>query len=760
MYKISATALYLLILTTLAILPLRLAGQTSDSTALFKGSLDAAVISAKNTIHNNITKHHISPLQVKLTPSIFGENDPLKIVLTMPGIQNNSEGDVGISIRGGGTDQSLISLDDVPIYSPAHLKGFVSSFNSDIISGIDVYTGGFPSKYGSRLSGIVNITSKNGDFEKFHGGITVGLLSSKIHFCGPIINNRTSFIISYRKSYFPLILGPIYENIIKANSEYITQFNQIGYYDLNAGITQKINNSHILDLKFYKGDDIISFIHDNENTSSYIYQDTLKKRHSISTDDEQWGNTAILLRWKARTQTISANTYSYYTRYQHKNQYQKTQKEEQYFHPKNSFIKSITEQSSLLRKSEIEEYSLGSDLTLDSKKNHTFYMGGKISLQNLNPISENSYLEEYSMANKEDSLYSYNTTQGGYYHLLTASIYGEDDITIDKISNISVGIRLTGYYTPNKFIVIPEPRVRGALYITPHLTLKASYSRMSQAIHQLTSSNISSPSDLWVPSTAELPPMISNNITLGLWHEKDYNRLSLVSSIEGYYKISSNNMEYSENYSPINNACWEDQVELGREKNYGIEFNGKIEWGPIISSITYTLSKSIQQFDNINNGNWFYSNQDCRNNLIIGLSYSPFKNFTISSTFYYKTGKRFTMSDVLVKMGSDLFTYFTSYNPNINNMFVDVIWELTSILTYTQRNGYKMEDYHRMDISFDYNIPHKKFGHSNINLSIYNVYNHLNPYKVNITYNVDRGISLKKLCIFPFMPSISYTFEF
>lgn len=740
-----------------ALTALEMAGQVGDSTALFRGSLDAALVSAHNMIHSNTSKIFITPLQIKITPSIFGEDDPMKIVLTMPGVQNNGEGDVGISIRGGDTDQSLISLDNVPIYNPSHLKGFVSSFNSDIVSGIDIYTGAFPAKYGSRLSGIVDITSADGDMKEYHGGITVGLLSSKIHIGGPIVKGHTSFIFSARKSYFPLILGRIYDRILDGGM-YANRFSEIGYYDINAGITQKIGDKSIISLKFYNGDDIINIVPAEDKINSVIEKDTLKITRSGSKNEEKWGNTAALLRWQYQNNNLASSTYSYYSRYGHHTLDGTNTMEEYRLAESDSFINSFSEESSVLRKSGIEEYAIGSDIILSSVANHSITFGGKFSYQHLSPIISSTRTRSFSYAWKDDESEITENVFGAEYHLFTASIYSEDDISIGEKWNIAAGLRLTGYGMHNKFQLVPEPRIRGAFFITPLLTAKASYSRMSQAIHQLSSSNIASPSDLWVPSTASLPVMVSNNLTLGLWFENEYDKVSISSSIEGYYKTMKNTLDYLDGISLINQSNWEESVAVGRGRSYGIELMGKVKYKTLDASISYTLSESVQQYDKINKGEWFFANNDCRHNLFVGISYSPFRNFVISSSFYYKTGRRITISDLVIKTPYQLHQEMKPYYTSPNG--IDVIWVLYNTYNYMEKNGYKMEDYHRLDLSFDYSIPHRKFGKSNINISFYNLYNHLNPYKITIAEGGSNGFTVKKLCIFPFMPSISYTFEF
>ena len=371
-------------------------GQIKDTSSLFRGSLDAAVVSA----HTNNFGINITPQQIKLAPALFSENDPLKIILSKPGIQNNSEGDVGLSIRGGDTDQNLILLENVPIYNPSHIKGFVSSFNPDIVSGIDIYTGSFPARYGSRLSGVVDIKTLEGDMSMYHGGITIGLLSSKAHIGGPIIKNRTSFIFSARKSYFPLLVGRIYNSILRAKESYVEQFSKIGYYDINVGITHKLQENNFIDFKFYNGYDNMVMKPKDDAISSYADNDTVKISKNEISSDEKWGNTAILLRWQTKNKSLSSSSYSYFSRYRHYTEDRDKKHKEYRYLNNNTFISSISEESSLLRKSGIEEYSVGSDLLFSSITNHSIEFGGQLSYQNAFPMILSTRTRNYSYAEK------------------------------------------------------------------------------------------------------------------------------------------------------------------------------------------------------------------------------------------------------------------------------------------------------------------------------------------------------------------------
>lgn len=746
----------LLSISILILSHIALLGQDNDTTTLKGGILKEAVVSAQSIIKETSTRTTLTPLQIKVKPALFGEMDPLKVVLTMPGIQNNVEGDVGISVRGGDVDQTLVSLDGVAIYNPSHMKGFVSAFNSDVVSQIDIFKSAFPAKYGSRLSGVVDVKTKIGDMQKFGGSLNLGMMSSKIFLEGPIFKGRTSFTFSARKSYFGLIVGNIYKKIVKGNDDFFEQLKHTGYYDVNAGITQLIGDNHKIDVRFYRGDDKISTINYTDHTYSLEVEDITIIRNSGTSSGENWGNMAGLIRWDyTKSNKIDLSTYASYSIFRHAYSNRETKQTDSLCPSfKDGLIRTIQEENLLKRQSYIEEFAVGSDARLHLPKGHTLSFGIRGSKQILLPKILASNTVTHIVPDKEDSILVKNNDFGSDYGINTYSIYAEDDFTIGKKLNISAGIRFTIYDLMEKYHYIPEPRIRCSWVITPNFSLKGSYSRMSQPIHLLSSSNIISPSDLWVPSTAELPPMLSDNFAFGGWYEKRMDDLYLMFSLEGYYKTMENTLDYYQSYSLLSRIDWEDAVEVGHAKSYGMEVFTNIRYKTFDATIAYTLSKTLEQYETINFGEWFPSTQDCRHNLSVQVSYIPFENFTVSAAFYYKTGRRYTLSDIVLRTPYHRFYWYTDTSAEMNHY-----WILSNAYSYLEKNGYKMEDYHRMDLSVNYRFEHKK-SYSDINLSVYNAYNRMNPYKLSFETGTDGKVTVKKLCVFPIMPSINYIFTF
>ena len=232
-------------------------GQQRDTT-LLGGTLKEASITSDKHRSTTTTPLTLKPLDIRRFPALFSEVDPLKIILFTPGIQNNNEGDVSISIRGGDTDQSLISLDNIPLYNPSHLNGFISVINADLLSGTDIYKGGFPAKFGNRLSGIIDMKTKNGDMEDYHGTATIGIMSSKALFEGPIIKDKLSFVVTGRASYLGAIVLPIYRKISESETNFVSQFDGSNYYDYHAKLLYTPSDEDRISLTFIGGDDKVS----------------------------------------------------------------------------------------------------------------------------------------------------------------------------------------------------------------------------------------------------------------------------------------------------------------------------------------------------------------------------------------------------------------------------------------------------------------------------------------------------------------------
>lgn len=657
-------------------------------TIVLGGEIKGAEVSVDRVYERTSTNITLTKRDIVNFPSLFSESDPLKLTFLTPGIQNNSEGDANISIRGGEVDQNLITLDNIPIYNPVHIKGLTSVLNSDIVGYMDVYKDGFPAKFGSRLSGVVSVFSKEGDFKDYHGNITLGLQSGKFMLEGPIINDKLSFVLSGRVSYLGFAILPLYKRVSDRFAvRYIDQFEGSNYYDINAKLTYQPSKKDKISFTFYNGSDYVAMPY------------------------ERYGNLAGNVMWDRKIN--SKNSISFYINGSKFNDYQ--------------IVGNLVQGDYEKKNSNIAEFSVGGSHLIRPMRNFTLEYGAKYMLQYINPTTSVVY---------SDTLYS---TIGEKKVLQTLSLYLDNEWKITKWLDLSAGFRYNLYATGVRRASIPEPRVRVSVSPIKELSIKATYSKMSQGVFQLRSNNVAAPSDIWLSMDEFFSPQLSNIYSVGIFYEPKIFAVPVAFSVETYYKTMSGLVEYSDRYSNDVVEKYDEIVEMGNGYAYGLEFNVKKDIGDITGSFSYTWSKSMRQFEGINDGEWYFSDNDCRHNIGLFLTKKFGDRFDISLSFVYKTGKWVTLTDIRVYSG--LADEPVKY-----------------LQTYSKRNTIQLGDYHRLDLGMNYYIPHK-FGRSHLNFSIYNLYNKQNPYLLFL-YTMTSPYVMKQLCLFPFMPSLSYSFEF
>lgn len=659
-----------------------------QDTIVLGGDIKAAAISVDKVYDRTSTNLTLTKKDVVNFPSLFSESDPLKLTFLIPGIQNNSEGDANISIRGGEVDQNLITLDNIPIYSPVHIKGLTSVLNSDIVGYMDVYKDGFPAKFGSRLSGVVSVFSKEGDFKDYHGNITLGLQSGKFMLEGSIINDKLSFVLSGRVSYLGFAILPLYKRVSDRFAvRYIDQFEGSNYYDINAKLTYLPSKKDKISFTFYNGSDYVAMPY------------------------ERYGNLAGNVMWDRKIN--SKNSISFYINGSKFNDYQ--------------IVGNLVQGDYEKKNSNIAEFSVGGSHLIRPMRNFTLEYGAKYMLQYINPTTSVVY---------SDTLYS---TIGEKRELQTFSLYLDDEWNIANWLDLSAGVRFNLYAVGCQRVPILEPRVRVSVLPIKDLSIKATYSKMSQSVFQLRSNNVTAPSDIWISMDDFFSPQVSDIYSIGVFYKPKIFEVPVAFSVESYYKQMSGLVEYSERYYNDTVGQYDEVVEIGKGHAYGVEFNMRKDVGEITGLFSYTWSKSIRQFDGINGGLSYFSDNDCRHNIGIYLTKKFGDRFDISLSFVYKTGKWVTLTDIRVYSN-------IGYEPE------------RYLQTYSKRNSIQLEDYHRLDLGMNYYIPHK-FGKSHLNFSIYNLYNKQNPYLLFL-YTKTSPYVMKQLCLFPFMPSLSYSFEF
>lgn len=685
--------------------------------------------------------------QIKNIPAIGGEVDVLKAIQLLPGVQSGSEGSAGMYVRGGGPDENLIMLDGVPLYNVSHAMGMFSVFNADAIKNVTLYKGNFPARFGSRLSSVIDVRQNDGNSSFWHGGITVGLIAAKMNVEGPIFSKsqldslkqglhpraKTTFNLSARRTYFDLFTAPIIAAMAKQEDGKATG----GYYfyDVNAKLSHTFSEKDRLSASFYMGDDAMYMRYGYKEKGDYnaYSEDKIGMRFA-------WGNILAATRWEHQINPrLYSNLQLSYTRYQ----YKLTQSLKSVYtdpaEPEGNFLFD----QSMTYSSQIHDVTLHSQFDYSPSPKHDMKFGGAYSYHQFRPSVANMYFQEQegSTANRTDTTFSGRTLHGH-----EASLFFEDTYSPWQWLRLNLGVRGALYGLDGKVYPSIEPRVGIRALLYKDLAFKVSYAYMSQYVHLLSNSSVSLPTDLWVPITKNIPPMRSMQVAAGL----TYNVLGQVEiSVEGYYKYAKNLLEYKDGASFVGNeANWEEKVTTGNGWSYGVEVLLQRSVGPVTGWIGYTWSRTMRQFDEINYGKPFHAKYDREHDLSVTLQYDITKKIDIAATFVYGTGTRATLATQ------------TYYDP-ITGQKVDYI---------SERNNFKMPDYHRLDLGINFHIPHKRSGDASlskggwlqnaehiVNISVYNVYNHQNPYLIYVdSYNH----ALKQVSIFPILPSLSYQFKF
>lgn len=713
--------------------------------------------------------------QVKKAPALLGEPDIMKMVQLLPGIHSGGDGFAGVYIRGGSYDQNNMTMGGITIYNAEHLKGFVSAFNPDVIEEIVVHKGSFPARYGGHISSVIEAKMKDGNFESFHGAGSLGMLSAKLFAEGPIIKEQTSFIVSARISYFNLFTRPILEKIYD-KTEALSQFANMSYFDINTKITHKFSKKSKISALFYCGGDRVNL--DGEMTKMETQQErqgkieTYRKSNQEDTDNN-WGNILAGVHWnRIYGEKTFLNTGLYFSRFRYELNKNSAIKEESIplNNPTDSFYQHTN--SSIKFLSGIEDYNLNSDVTSLLTANNTLSAGMKLSIKQFSPIVK-THRDITTMIASSQTVDVSDINTGNPSKLFNGAIYVEDKWRVNDLFTMNMGLRINIYGVKDKIYIYPEPRVNIRILMTDNFSIKTSYSYMSQALHGLNSANLVMPSDIWVPVSNQIVPLTSHQASLGFFY--DLNESGIRFSLEGYYKTMNNVLEYRDGITFFNTSeGWENKVAIGKGTSYGVEFLAQKSVGRTTGWIAYTWSKSLRKFNRegnvLNNGDVFFAKNDCRNNLSMTISHQISKKWEVSGTFVYHTGYRATLSQVafIGRYIPDLTVLPVSYLSSSREPVLFItsgqqpdqvnLDGYQRLSTYLERNGFVMDDYHRLDIAINYYLVHKR-GKSTLSINIYNVYNRMNAYAVYPAFDSNRYV-LKKLGLFPFMPSLSYSYQF
>ena len=753
----------------------------------------------------------VSAEQIRRLPKLLGEADILKSLQQLPGVQSGGEGRSGIYVRGGDYDQNLFLLDGVTLYNPEHLQGFTSAANTDLIDDVILYKGAFPSRFGSRLSSVVDINLRDGDMERFHASVTAGMLASGIQAEGPLWKGHTSFNIGARVSYFNAIVRPLLEEVVYDNPGQMDNYSHMRYFDINGRLTHRFNDSSVLSGSFYVGHDTNNATpEETEQHFAYgVFDSEMKVDKSSYTDRTNssrttngWDNIlgGLTYTWNPSS-TYRLEVGAAYSGYR----YRLSQLTEQDatvnldlwgYGAEGAMLYSYkSSQNEIFYKSGIDDFSGRAGITIIPSVSHELRFGVQGGVQLFTPSVTTSYRSYQKQALSEDVIWRTQLGDGRYtiseatnesglctdMRLSHLSAYGEDDWDMTGWLKLNVGLHLQGYISDGQTRLYVEPRASARILLAQGVALKASYARMTQGAFLMTSGSMVTPSEVWIPFNGGMKPGVSDQLSAGVSHDMG-SGISL--SLEAYYKWLDNVTEYKEGSSFVSAGDWDTSVAQGRGRAYGLEFLAQKTTGNTRGHISYTWSKSLRTFDRpgmeINGGREFYASGDRRHNLSVSLTQRLSRNWDLSASWTYQSGRRTNIA--AVTMNGGMPDEFNAYMPEwignggqgsyqgfdyTNNPdFIQYaesyylgthIEDLVRMDTYRQRNGYTLPPVHRLDISLSH---HGSIGIGEMicDIGIYNVYNRQNISSVYWGYRNNRP-ALMGVCLLPFMPSLSLTLK-
>lgn len=635
-------------------------------------------------------------------PVLLGEKDVLKAIQFLPGVKSGGEGNTGFFVRGGAADQNLILLDEATVYNSAHLLGFFSTFNADAIKDVSLYKGGMPAQYGGRLSSVLDVKMQDGNDKKFgvEGGL--GLIASRIKAEGPLVQNKSSFMISARRTYIDLLLKAFGDSALKKNT--------LNFYDINAKVNYKFDDKNTLYL------------------SGYFGQDNIGIKDLFAND---WGNTTATMRFNhVFNNRLFSNTSLIYNRYSYA-------------------IELIDEQNNAKIKSLIRDLNFKQDFQYFSR-NHLLRFGLQGTHHQITPsditASGNSSINPLSIEKR---------------YGLEFGLYLSDEWKLSEKFNLLLGLRLSqfsllgpgkintynnaaelissksyksGDFVKNYFNL--EPRLSASYTLNDKNSIKASYNRNTQNIHILNNSGTSSPTDQYVMSSNNIKPEVGDQIALGYFKNTEDNGYEF--SAELYYKWLQNQIDYKDGADLTANAEVESLLLYGKGRAYGVELYGRKTKGRLTGWISYTLSKTERQFEGINQGSYFPARQDRTHDLSMVAMYHLSKRWSVSANYIFNTGNAVTYPAGKYDIGG-LTTYF-----------------------YTDRNANRMPNTSRLDIGATLKARETRRFQSSWTFSIYNVLNTKNPYAIRFRdkENDPTRTEAVQTSLFGTIPSVTYNFKF
>ncbi len=662
----------------------------------------AGVIITAEKSDKNITRTQMGVIDVPMDkieklPAILGAPDVLKLIQLLPGVSAGQEGTTGFFVRGGNADQNLVQLDEAVVYNPNHLFGLFSTFNERAINKVTLIKGGFPAQYGGRLSSIVDITMKEGNNQSYHAAGGIGLSSADITIEGPIVKNKGSFIVSYRRTYLDLIL----KGINSVQNRPVT--NTYNFYDLNVKLNYILGKNDRIFLSFFKGKD------------NATYTDASSLSYGI-----KFGNGTGTLRWNHLfSPKLFCNTSLIYDSY-------------------------LLDLSSIQGKYYSQFYSSIKDITAKTEfqyfpnPKHTLLFGFNYTYHEFSPSGKSAKIPKKTPITAIDL----NNIPHKYSNEFAA--YINDEINISEKVGLNLGVRFPAFVDKSVTYTAIEPRVATKYVLNESTSIKAAYTVMNQYLHIVPSATAALPTDIWISSSLITKPQHSQQASLGLF--KNFKQNNWETSVEVYYKNMQNQVAFKEGTQILQVTNIDSSLVFGKGWSYGAEFYIKKNYGKLNGWISYTLSWTNQKFPDLNYGNTFPFKYDRRHNIAIVGIYDLNKKWSFSAQFILNTGNAYTLpaGRANVNGGGTLYDGIYYDYTERNNARLNLYHRLDISATRTKQ---KIIFKHKYEQSWVF--------------SIYNLYSHQNPYFVYLTVDpATKQPQAKQVSLLPIIPSVSFNFKF
>jgi hypothetical protein len=677
------------------------------------------VIISSTKADENVSSKEMSVVKLDIKtinkiPALLGEVDVIRSIQLLPGVTTVGEGSSGFNVRGGNVDQNLILLDDAPVYNSSHLFGFFSVFNPDAVKDVKLIKGGIPAQYGGRISSVLDIRMKEGNSKKLAVNGGIGTIFSRLSVEAPIIKDKLSFIVAGRRSYIDVLAKPFLRADLKDS--------KFSFYDLTAKINWNINNKNTVFASGYFGKDVFG-------ATAFGFN---------------WGNGTGTIRWN---HIFNSRTFFNLTSFISDYNY-------------NIFFQSDDKTTKFDWKSRIRNYSVRPDFTIFLNEKNTVHLGGQYIYSIVSPGKTVTKTPDFTTSNSVSNQF-----------FQEISIYAGNEQKLNENINFEYGLRTTvfqylgkrDYYKFGPSInattkpildtlnsnagqviqqfIIPEPRFSVVRKLMNNSSIKASYNRMAQYIHLSSTTAAPTPLDVWTPSTNNIKPQIGDQMAIGYF--KNFNDNMYETSIETYYKVMQNQIDYVRNADVLLNGLYEGEILQGNGRAYGAELYIRKAKGKLTGWISYTLSRTERKVDSISKAQWYRTRFDRPHVLNIVANYEITKYWDLSANFVYQSGTP----------GTFITNQYQIQGNSVPHNALDV------------RNNFRIPDYHRLDFSATYSFRknEKRRFQQKLVFSIYNTYNRRNAYSVffrNNSKDPNINEAVRYSVIGSIVPAVTYNFEF